>query len=304
MERREFVSHLAGLVSLGLGSSTLSGCATLGGTRRDRGLDPAAIVADWDHQVARLRSHGVPAALRNRLRSLGLPPTLFEDGFGSLLVAASFRDLPRDVQQHPLIQRRLQEELPALSSAVLWVTGYLEELDEGLLRRVGRVLRDDDGPVDQLRREIEWAGARQDLDPERVDQTLAVVDHVRWRLSRQDPVVLVDDTVRRVDKAVARVGGDRRAWSAANRRPERKPLAEYTPEEVTTTTTQLGAWTLAFGGALAVGGLVTGYGSLIFGRTAVALFGVAVWTFGSMVFVLGLVVMTTAELARDVERLR
>ncbi len=304
MERRWFVSHLAGLLSMALGGGTLTGCATVGGVRYGRDLEPRAVVADWDAQVARLKAHGVPSRMRGQLRALGLPSTLVEDGFGSLLVAAGFRDLPRDLQQDPIIQQRLQEELPRMSSAVLWMTEYLEGLDDRVLRGVGRLLRRGDSPADQLRDEVVEAGVRQDLDPERVDQTLRLVDHVTWRLSHQDPVSVVDDTVHRVDKAVERVGGDRKAWSAAARRFERKPLGEYTDREVMTTTKQLGAWTLALGGLMAVGGLVTGYGSAIFGRNAVALFGVAVWTFGSMVFVMGLVMLTTVELARDVQRLR
>lgn len=305
MERRRFVSHVAGLLALGLGAEGLTGCATVGGVRHDGAVNPLGVVADWDAQVARIRAHGVPRGLRTRLRRSGLSPTLIEDGFAALLVTAGFRDLPRDVQRHPVVQARLQQELPRMAETVLGMTRYLEGLGPSARAGVRRTLGSDASPVPLLRTEVRAAGHRGAVDTERVDQTLDLVDHVDFRLKRQDPSLVIDDTVARVDKAVARVGGDRGAWSpAAGKRGSPRSPAEMTDAEVVETSKQLGAWTLALGGLLSVGGLVTAYGSAVFGRDAVALFGVAVWTFGSMVFVLGLVIMTAAELGEDFVRRR
>ena len=48
MERRRFVSHVAGLLALGLGAEGLTGCATVGGVRHDGAVNPLGVVADWD----------------------------------------------------------------------------------------------------------------------------------------------------------------------------------------------------------------------------------------------------------------
>ncbi|GEM_PF-2152952 len=305
MERRQFVSHVAGLLALGLGAEGLTGCATTGGIRHGAQVDPRGVVADWDAQCARLRSHGVPRLLRRQLTSAGLPSTLIEDGFAALLVTAGFRDLPREVQQDPLIQGRLQQELPRMTDAVLGMTAYLESLPGRARRGIQTTLRRSDSPIPLLRAEVEQRGHRGQIDRERTAQTLDLVDHVDFRLRRQDPELVIDDTVGRVDKAVDRVGGDRSQWAptGAGRQELKKP-SELTDDEVLDTTRDVGAWTLALGGLLSVGGLVTAYGSAVFGRDAVALFGVAVWTFGSLVFVLGLVVLIAAALGEDVSRLR
>jgi hypothetical protein len=305
MERRQFVSHVAGLVALALGGDSLTGCATVGAVRHNGDIDPRAVVADWDAQAARLRSHGVPRALGQQLQRAGLPATLIEDGFASLLVTAGYRDLPRDVQQDPLVQGRLQAELPRMADAVLGMTAYLEGLPSDVRRGVQGTLRSDHSPTALLRAEVDQLGRRGAVTPARADQTLALVDHVDFRLRRQDPDLVIDDTVAKVDKAIDRVGGDRREWSPTrqDRQAVRKP-SELTDDEIVSATRELGAWTLAFGGLLSVGGLVTAYGSAVFGRDAVALFGVAVWTFGSLVFILGLVMMVAASLGEDVSRLR
>ncbi len=157
----------------------------------------------------------------------------------------------------------------------------------------------------ELRTEIERVGRREAIAPERIDETLEMVDHIDFRLKHQDPSLLIDATVHKVDEAVEEVGGDRRHWSAAGRRsPTFRNPKDMTEQEIITTTRQLGSWTLALGGLLSLAGLVTAYASAVFGRQGVALFGVAAWLFGSMVFVMGLVIMTTAELARDVSRYR
>jgi hypothetical protein len=305
MERRQFVSHLASLLALSMGAESLTGCATVGGVRHQQSPDPRGVVAEWDAQVGRLRAHGVPRELQARLRRSGLSPTFIEDGFGALLVTAGFRDLPRHVQQDPLIQARLRQELPRMADTVLGMTAYLESLTQSARAGVQRTLRRDSSPVPILRQEVEQIGRSGAVDPERVVQTLGLVDHVDFRLKRQDPSLFIDDTVARVDKAVSRVGGDRRGWSPAarGRTAMRKP-SELTDSEVIGTAKDIGTWTLALGGLLSVGGLVTLYGSAVFGRDAVALFGVAVWTFGSLVFILGLVIMVAAELGKDLSHLR
>ena len=304
MERRQFVSHVAGLLALALGTEGLTGCATTGGLRHDSYLDPRAVVEDWNIQAERLRSHGVPRALRRQLGQAGLPLTLIEDGFASLLITSGFRDLPREVQQDPLVQERLNQELPHMADAVLGMTAYLEGVPQNVRRGLRGRLQGPDSATALIRAEVDQLGRRGAVDPERTEQTLAVVDHVDFRLRRQDPDLFIDDTIARVDKAVERVGGDRRAWSpsARTRQDLRRPT-ELSGEEVVETTREIGLWTMALGGLISVGGLVTAYGSAVFGRDAVALFGVAVWTFGSLVFILGLVIMTTAALGDDVNRL-
>ncbi len=306
MDRRRFVSHVAGLLSLALGAEGLTGCATVGATRQGPGPDPRAVVADWDAQVARLHRHGVPRGLRAELARAGLSPTLIEDGFASLLVTASFRDLPREVQRDPVVQARLHQELPVVADSVLGLTRYLEGLPARTRRGLGRHLRGDDRPTALLRAEVEQVRRRGGVAPARIAQTLDVLDHLDFRLRRQEPGLVIDDTVRKVDKAVARVGGDRAAWSPASRAQGRGTLrrpSELSDDELIDITEDTGAWVLALGGLISVGGLVTAYGSAVFGRSAVALFGVAVWTFGSLVFVLGLVVLITAAMAEDVSRL-
>ncbi len=304
MERRQFVSHVAGLLALALGTDSLTGCATTGGVRHGPDLDPRAVVEDWDFQAARLRSHGVPRALRHQLQRAGLPTTLIEDGFASLLVTAGFRDLPKEVQKDPIVQRRLQEELPRMADAVLGMTAYLEGLPRTFRQGLRGRVRQPDSATALIRAEVDQLGRRGAVDPERTEQTLAVVDHVDFRLRRQDPDLFIDDTIARVDKAVVRVGGDRQSWSpSAKTRQELRNPTELSGEEVVKTTREIGLWTLALGGLVSLGGLATAYGSALFGRSAVALFGVAVWTFGSLVFILGLVIMTTAALGADVDRL-
>lgn len=194
----------------------LLGVATAGGLGRvpSEEAELPAFLADLDAQAARLHAHAAASPLAVYQERLGIPATLSADLSESMLRVSAFRDLPRRLQAHPEMQRRVRRELPRLGQQVLRMTMALRDLPERSRRDVRRLLRENPELRPALRERRRASFAQLGLAHERARQTDRLMDHLLFRLERQPAANLLDELVGKMRRASADVGVREEDWRA------------------------------------------------------------------------------------------
>jgi hypothetical protein len=215
MDRRDFLSRTGALFGAAFAGLPLSSTATAGGVSYDwtSEADMEAFGVDLDRKAAAIRA--LPAPILDRtVRAEGLPSGWVQDMFASLTVVGTFRDLPREGQDHAAMQARMRDEGQRLGQHVLRAARYVR----GLGRERRRALRD------HLRADPElasWLSSELDrrtpssIESERTEQLGSVLSSITWRMKNQDPVLLIDETVGHVERIAADAGLEPHEWDDA-----------------------------------------------------------------------------------------
>ncbi len=215
MQRRDFLSQSASAVGGVLGLGVLGGCATVGGVRvREGETNADSYLSALDDQLAQIRATPVATAFQDHLEREGLPRTFLQDNTASLTVAAAFRDAPTSIQETPEVQNRMWLELPPIGQQVLALAAYLDRLDERERKDIQAFLCEDGQRVVLLRDGMVDKASRCGLPTRRVLQFSKMIEGIGWRLQRQDPSLLIQGSLERMDRACSRVGVYRQDWSA------------------------------------------------------------------------------------------
>jgi len=214
MERRD-------ILKLGA-AAALTGCATSRGPTAFRAVPPPPVwspgevdeaLADMDATLAKLAAakprpdlFGVPTTLDNARVARGHDLTMRT--LAAMHVAATFRELPADVQQRPDVQRRMWNALPFLDDAMLDMSEYLSSLAPSERRAVQQQLRKDPSLGMQIVGKLDEHAASAGVPNRRRAQMRAIATHATWRITRQSVDALVDDTLSKVQRVRERHGRD------------------------------------------------------------------------------------------------
>ena len=199
MDRRELLQSLGGLIAIAAGG--VAAKPALAGSP-----SVSAWLAEEDRRAAALGRLALPTQVRAYLRTRGLRPDLLSQAFRALAGVSSYRDLPDHVQREPEVQERLRRDGQDLGQAVLDVTAYLESLDPDERAASAQALQERPELADLFEEKVQAEGRAHGADPRRLQKLSRAMGRVTWRLSRQDPDLLIDDCVDTADRLADRAG--------------------------------------------------------------------------------------------------
>ncbi len=148
----------------------------------------------------------------------------------SLLVVGSFRDLRISDQKHPDMQEILWEEGPRLGRASLQLTTLFGGLSSRERKEWRRRLREDRVGLELLRESLTDAAETAEVQSTRVDQFSSILEQVTFQLTEQDPGLLIDETLDRIDRRTRPLGVKRADWQALASTPTDIDPAELKAE--------------------------------------------------------------------------
>lgn len=126
----------------------------------------------------------------------------------ALFVTGLFRDLPEAAQMHPGLQERMVAYMPELDDTVYAVSDHLSGLSSTERRLLQRELRaDPDLPltvaasVNQLARTVRMSSTRR-------AQVRSAMTQAGWRLRKQNPSLVIDEYVDKVERFAPREATD------------------------------------------------------------------------------------------------
>lgn len=216
MNRRQVMQGITAALAAGLAPELLVGTATAGGLA-DRLVeleDVPDFLRALDEQVAKMRARVLSGPAARFFRRVGLGPDYLNDVGESLVRVSAFRDLPRRVQAHPEMQRRIRRELPRLGQQVLAMARAMRELPEGTRRQTRRLLRENPELKQVLRTQRRTALAAVGAPVERIQQTDRLLERIYFRLERQHPSMFLDELVEKVRRASDEAGTSEAEWDA------------------------------------------------------------------------------------------
>ncbi len=254
MERREFIIRSASAVGGALGLGLLDGCATAGGIRFDEaGPDIDGYLSGLDRQVSQIQDSKVDAHLIKHLKKRGLPESYFQDNLSSLLVVGAFRDLPPSLQAEPRMQERIQQETPKIGRQVLQMASYLDELSAEERASIQEFVDSDPEIMDLMHQGMVGNAASNGLESQRVKQFSRMLTDVHWRLSHQDPSLIIDETVDRTDRLCCGVGVQKDDWRTLlqDARDDLPPDAASSQLEAAPTVALIGGMVMGIGVGMA-----------------------------------------------------
>lgn len=208
MHRRD-VLKLAGAAALG-GSS----CATL--------LLPPADASDGEVLgfLGRLETalagiasgDGLMSLLPDESQALREAPrvqqaaALIKKTFRSILLVGSVHDLSEEQRAHPAVQQKLQDSMGEFDEAMLGMTGVLEGWSKTERSDISRALREDPELGMRIMGAIDAEAGAVGISATRRVHLRSISARVCGRL-RQSPDLLVDEYLTKVNKVIARHGG-------------------------------------------------------------------------------------------------
>ena len=189
-------------------------------------------------QVARLRPAGVPleVALQasfqtsspdvpgavsghasaseagdDRQRALWLADEqLARQSVRALFATGSFLDLPQQARIHPGMQERMVTYLPELDDTICTVADRLRDLSGSERQQLQQTLQTHpDLPMD-IAAGLDRMAGRTELSAARRAQLRMAVAQVGWRLRKQNPALVIDEYVDKVDRLSATAAIDAR----------------------------------------------------------------------------------------------
>lgn len=216
MNRRDVMKGMTAALVTALSPELLVGTATAGGLAgRKVEIDELPdLLAALDAQVVTLRARVIDPVVTRFYRGLGLRDSFPHDVAESMVRVAAFRDLPRRVQAHPEMQRRIRAELPRLGQQVLGLTRALRDLPERTRGQIRALLQANPTLPAALRERRRAILRAAGTPPERIDQTDRLMDRVFFRLQRQHPSMLIDELVDKVRRASDDAGAPEADWEA------------------------------------------------------------------------------------------
>jgi len=216
MERRNFLSSLGSLVAMGSLSTPAVGFATTGGLTltdtSEAGLD--AYLDELKAQLRRIESARLQSDFRRYFRQRGFPGRMAKDIARTLLVTSAVRDLPPKIQEHPKVQRRLAREAPRIARTVMRLTDFLKGHSKEELADIQAHLKEHPDLGEEITANFTDFTHRQDLPPERREQTRHFMESTAWKMTHQPPNLMLDEYTEKVDRITAAGGFQQEHWEA------------------------------------------------------------------------------------------
>lgn len=118
----------------------------------------------------------------------------------ALFAAGSFLDLPEEGRMHPGMQERMVSYMPEFDDTVATVTDRLRDLSEPQRRHLQRTLQKSPDLPMEIAAGLDRMARRTALSPGRRAQLRMAVTQVSWRLRKQNPSLIIDEYVDKVDR--------------------------------------------------------------------------------------------------------
>lgn len=321
MERRDILK--LGL-SLGAGAAVTgtTGCAPALPLTKRTGNDEQeawAWIDSIDKQVARIdEAHFVEqfasAASRQAVDDIArdhLNPSeiRFRDMLKTLIITQSFRELPEEVQRHPLVQSRLARDIDSIDASVRTTADHLESLGEAERESIRTALMENPDLVMDLCETLDVEAGKAGMSANRRMQLRSMMTQTSFRLKSASPSVVIDEQVSKVRRAeathrnqflasqMATEAGNESFWrqreqsAHLNAAPEAGPVPE--PRRVPGQgAMKSGAWMMGIGAVtFGISAILTSEASFgfVFGMTAGAvLFAIGFFTliFGALLYLI------------------
>ncbi len=313
MDRRD-------LLKLGV-AATVAGCA--GAPKPAVTVPPLsaqeadAILADLDATLARLRSSppatdvflgaNVPDSPRLRRGH-----ELTTKALASMHVAATFRELPPEVQARPDVQERMWRAMPDMDDSMMSLTDFLEKLTPAERRALQARLRSEPDLGMKVVEKLDDHAKTAGLGAKRRSQMRAAAAHVSWRMQNQSVDALLDECVDKTRRVTEHVGRDAEVQRAAAAKltelglfgPEAGGTAHLTlassvgapPEQHRSSTTVL----IVGGALLGLGAIFAGAGGLMIAATG-EIGGAFLITLGAVVGFAALIVLLVGAIMAATE---
>lgn len=217
-------------------AAAISGCASgpragvpAAGPMSDSEVEDA--LADLDRTLASLASTPARPDLYAKVLHPGeqatLPPLdgprteeangLLKRMFAALHIAATFRELPAEVQAREDTQRRMWRAMPLLDGAVTDMAGYMSSLSSKDRRKIQAEINRDPDLVMNIVGTLDEQAAHVGVPLRRRAQLRTAGANVAWRMSKQGVDVLVGEMLGKVERVSERLARDeetRRAMAA------------------------------------------------------------------------------------------
>jgi hypothetical protein len=209
-DRRQFLKTSATIAGLGGASAVVPGCAITSEHVHGRGagfLTADTFVGSLIDQERAVAERQMP-----RLAALemgGLPADRqVKNSLNTLLWTGSFRDLDEGDRQRDDVQTCLTARTGGMARTVLTTAAYLDELPADRLARVAGELHSDPSRIAEIHDTLVLNAQEQGVRTRRLRHFTQLYDHVAWRLTHQDPAVVIGESLDKVERISRHHGVD------------------------------------------------------------------------------------------------
>ena len=253
---------------------------------------------------------GKPATPESRER-LAPSETLFRNMLHTLLLTQSFRDASEEIRFHPGMQKRMTENIDSMDATVLQVNDMLANLTPEQRESTRDHLRKHPGLAMRLAESLDEQAALAGVGASRRIQLRSMMTQASFRLSKNDPGVVIDEYVNKVRRATAPGKGEIAAAANAGylgseafwkyRESLEKSNGAMADDA------SRGSFTGPGSGAVKVGAKLLGIGAVTFGISAIFVSNevfpfVIGMTVGAILFAIGLITLIVGAIIYGLNR--
>ncbi len=215
MERRDILKMGLGL-GAGMAVTGTTGCApTLAHPKRvlDDDKEARTWVDGIDEQIARIEGACFVEKFSSAATRLSFDDQARQDMNGSeirfremlkvLVITQSFRELPEDVQRHPLVQSRLARDIEAIDASVMDTADYLEKISGEERDEIRAALLENPDLVLDLCESLDVEAGKAGMSSNRRLQLRSMMTQTGFRLKSASPSVVIDEQIAKVRRANA-----------------------------------------------------------------------------------------------------
>lgn len=303
MERREFFAKAGALMMTSMVGASMDGCVHRGAGVG--GFDVQGYLSRLDAADQKMMS--LPSVFPKG-ESHQKRDAFVRQAFSSLLLVGSLHDIPEAARSHPAIQERLLRAAPVLDNSLFKAATLVESVPAAQRKEIQRFLQKEERQVKAMRSLMLDYGVQAGVAKSRLIHADRLMDHIQWRMQKQNPSLLLDTHVAKVDRVAASLGisvEQRRTQGQLTldplsacrvsslldplaQEPSRESLERDTPpvlEAPKKKRGNVGFILMGIGGALTVGGVVA---SLVGGTNGIIFGGIFGWTPGSIMLLIGI----------------
>lgn len=220
--------------------------------------------------------------------------------FSSMHIAATFRELPPEVQSRPDVQERMWRAIPDMDEAVLSLTDVMRKLTPAERKSLQKKIKSDPELGMKIVEKLDDQAKSAGIGMKRRSQMRAAAAHVTWRMANQSVDALLDECIDKTQRVIERNGRDAEVQRAAA--AKLTELGLFGPKEgagsaahltlatsVVTQSSHPGRTVLIVGGTLfGIGAILAGAGGIMIAATG-EIGGAFLITLGAIMGLAGLI---------------
>ncbi|MCB9638007.1 MAG: hypothetical protein H6727_03770 [Myxococcales bacterium] len=202
MDRREFFVKTGALLATSFVGASMEGCQHTGGLVS--GFDAKAYLSRLEQVDKKMMT--MPMELFPRSESGRKREAFVRQSLSSLLLAGSLHDLPEAGRRHPAILERVTQAGPVLGDSLFKAATLTESVSLEQRKEIQRFLQRDEKQLVKMRASMLEQGLQAGVPKSRLVHMKQLWEHVQWRLQKQNPSLLFDSHVSKLDRIAAKEG--------------------------------------------------------------------------------------------------